>query len=54
MIAKSLGLKMKNTLKASAVPTTFKNGHPQTKTLLDKNMSQDALAGPSKQAQKSP
>ena len=56
MIAKSLGLKMKNILKPNAVPTIFKNGPPQTKKLKrhDKNISQDALAGPSKHALQPP
>ena len=31
VIAKSLGLKMKNSIKADAVPTIFKIGPPQTK-----------------------
>ena len=56
VIAKSLGLKMKNILKPNAVPTIFKNGPPQTKKLKrhDKNISQDALAGPSKHALQPP
>lgn len=56
VIAKSLGLKMKNILKPNAVPTIFKNGPPQTKKLKqhDKNIPQDALAGPSKHAHKPP
>ena len=33
VIAKSLGLKMKNILKPNTVPTVFKNGPPQTKKL---------------------
>ena len=33
VIAKSSGLKMKNSLKADAVPTIFKTGPPQTKKI---------------------
>ena len=47
---------MKNILKPNAVRKVFKNGPPQTKKLKrhDKNISQEAGAGPSKQAQKPP
>jgi len=56
VIAKSLGLKMNNILKLNAVPTIFKNGPPETKKLKrhSKNISQDAVTGPSKHAQKPP
>jgi len=55
VIAKSLGLKMKNILKPNAVPTIFKNGPPQMKKLKrHDNMSQDALTRPSKHTQKPP
>ena len=41
-------------MKPNAVPTIFKNGPPPTKKLKrhDKNISQDADAIPSKQAQR--
>ena len=47
---------MKNILKPNAIPTSFKNGPPQAKKLKrhDKNVSQEAGAGPSKHAQRPP
>ena len=56
VIAKSLGLKMKDILKLNAIPTIFKNGPPQAKKLKrhDKNVSQEAGAGRSKHAQRPP
>ena len=57
VIAKSLGLKMKNILKPNAVPTIFRSGPPHKKKQKrgeDKNLScsLDAGAGPSKYAEK--
>ena len=57
VIAKSLGLKMKNILKPNAVPTIFRSGPPDKKKQKrgeDKNLSSspDAGAGPSKHAEK--
>ncbi|KAJ7372942.1 THAP domain containing 10 [Desmophyllum pertusum] len=53
VIAKSLGLKMKNLLKPDAVPSIFKSGPPETKKQRreDDNVStsHEVRAGPSKQ-----